>query len=466
MSSRDAPLEDSTKRDTRSEVTTRLHGYRLGIVRLIGLSLFVLSVGLVVASIPSNFAHLNLLCTGTATACNATGQLAPSDVRRLQELGLSIDFFATYNIVITLIFALGYWLVAALLFWRKSDNPLALLAAVTLGTFPLAFNSSFISILPSPWSLLGHFISFLGDLCIVLFFYVFPSGHFVPRWTRWVLIPAIAYWGFIEFFPQAPFNPFFRFLVLNIVTFLVVVGGMVVVQVYRYRHVSTPTQRQQTKWVVFGVSIGVGGFLVLYLLFGFFPALFPVGSLASLTATAVVYGLILLLPLSIGFAVLRSRLWDIDIIINRTLVYGTLTALLALIYVGLVIALQFLLRGLISQTSDIAIVASTLAIYVLFQPLRHRIQQVIDRRFYRRKYDAARTLAAFSATLRNEVDLDQLHEALVAVVEETMQPSHVSLWLRPPQQATKPQTTWISTPLIANISAQDGEDLLPHDAIL
>jgi hypothetical protein len=463
MSSRDAPSEDSTKRDTRSEVTTRLHGYRLVLLRLICLSLYVLSVGLLVASIPSYLAYLHLLCTGTATACNATGQLAPGDVRRLQELGLSIDFYATYNIVITLIFALGYWLVAALLFWRKSDNPLALLAAVSLGIFPLAFNTNFISILPSPWLLLGYCISFLGDLCIILFFYVFPGGHFVPRWTRWVLIPAIAYWGITVFFPQASFNPFFRFPVLNFVTFLVVVGGVVGVQVYRYRHVSTLTQRQQTKWVVFGVSIGVGGFLVLNLLVLLFPALFPAGSLVSLIGTTLIYGLMLLIPLSIGFAVLRSRLWDIDVIINRTLVYGTLTATLALVYVGLVIALQFLLRGLISQTSDIAIVASTLAIYVLFNPLRHRIQQVIDRRFYRRKYDAARTLAAFSATLRNEVDLDQLREALVAVVEETMQPSHVSLWLRPPQQDTKPQTTWISTPLIANISAQDGEDLLPPD---
>jgi hypothetical protein len=144
--------------------------------------------------------------------------------------------------------------------------------------------------------------------------------------------------------------------------------------------------------------------------------------------------LLLLIPISIAFAILRSRLWDIDIIINRTLVYGLLTGILILVYFGLIFALQYLLRGLINQTSDIAIVVSTLAIAALFQPLRHRIQWVIDRRFYRRKYDTAKTLEAFSATMRNEVDLNQLREQLLVVVQETMQPAHVSLWLRSPQR--------------------------------
>ena len=186
--------------------------------------------------------------------------------------------------------------------------------------------------------------------------------------------------------------------------------------------------------------MGVGGFLVLYSIARFFPPLFSTISLVSLIKLAAAYGFVLLPPLSIGLAILRSRLWDIDLIINRTLVYGTLTATLALVYVGLVIPLQFLLRGLISQTSDIAIVASTLAIAALFQPLRKRIQAGIDRRFFRRKYDAARTLAAFSVTLRNEVDLSQLREQLLAVVQETMQPTHVLLWLRTPEQSKERNT--------------------------
>ena len=130
----------------------------------------------------------------------------------------------------------------------------------------------------------------------------------------------------------------------------------------------------------------------------------------------------------------------IDVIINRTLVYGSLTALLVLLYVGLIVALQSLFQGVFKQSNDVAIVVSTLVIAALVQPLRHRIQRIIDRRFYRRKYDAARTLAQFSASLRNEVDLQQLKESLVAVVEETMQPAHVSLWMPPGSHKRTPNT--------------------------
>jgi hypothetical protein len=204
----------------------------------------------------------------------------------------------------------------------------------------------------------------------------------------------------------------------------------------------TGEERQQLKWFTYiGVLIGIllfGGALlpVLLQLFHIDP------TLLNAVFNVLQLPVIVFIPIALGIAILKHRLYDIDVIINRTLVYSTLTASLALVYVGLVIGLQALLRGIISQDSSVAIVISTLAIAALFQPLRRRLQAIIDHRFYRRKYDAAKTVAAFSTTLRQEVDLEQLREHLLAVVQETMQPAHVSLWLRPPDPSRK-RKTWL-----------------------
>jgi hypothetical protein len=137
------------------------------------------------------------------------------------------------------------------------------------------------------------------------------------------------------------------------------------------------------------------------------------------------------IPIATGIAILRYRLYDIDILINRTLVYGSLTAMLVSLYFVGIVVLQRVFVLLTGEQSTLAVVASTLSIAALFNPLRRRIQSFIDRRFYRRKYDARKTLEAFSATLRSETDLDRLGEHLAGVVGETMRPAHVSLWLRP-----------------------------------
>src|SRR6266516_6336787 len=358
---------------------TGLRGGWLVLARIVWVAVVVLALELFIASIPTTFAALHNLCT--APSCTTSGPLTPADVQELQAVGLSMDFYATYMVVFIMVFAFGYFTVGVILFWRKSDDRMALFASFTLVTFPMAF-TEVLATLPPSWWLPVQFVSFLGSICIVLFFYLFPTGQFVPRWMRWLSIGVILYWGAKNFFPLSPLNPFTRFPMLDVLTFVGFVGTMVVGQIYRYRRVSSLLQRQQTKWVVFGMSVAIGCYVGLVLLYGVF-SLLPKGPFADLIIFTATYFLLLLIPLSIVFAILRARLWDIDILINRTLVYGTLTVILAVVYVGLVIGLQALLRGIISQDNSVAIAISTLAIAVLFRPLRQRIQRIIDRRFYR-----------------------------------------------------------------------------------
>jgi len=214
--------------------------------------------------------------------------------------------------------------------------------------------------------------------------------------------------------------------------------SLVVVQVYRYRRVSTSLQRQQTKWVVYGIAVEIIGFIASMLLSVFFGSNMQPGTSLYFIENTAISLFLLCIPISIGIAILRSRLWDIDILINRTLVYGTLTATLALLYVGSVVLLQELFRPLFGGRNDLAIVVSTLAIAALFMPLRSQIQSAIDSRFYRRKYDTAKTLEAFSRSLRDEVDIDKLTSQLIAVVDETMQPIQAFLWLAPADRRVEP----------------------------
>ncbi|HSK83526.1 MAG TPA: hypothetical protein VK902_09020 [Rubrobacter sp.] len=204
---------------------------------------------------------------------------------------------------------------------------------------------------------------------------------------------------------------------------LVVVGASSMLA--RLRHAGR-IERQQIKWFAYATAVAISGVILKNTLY---PAVgvtwvWWVGLI--LTTVGVVSS-----PVAMGIAIFRFRLYEIDLIINRTLVYGSLTAVLAAVYLGGVVLLQYAFRELTGEGSQLAVVASTLTIAALFIPLRRRIRSFIDRRFYRRKYDARKTLEAFSAKLRNETDLDALSDDLVGVVRETMQPAHVSLWLRP-----------------------------------
>jgi hypothetical protein len=204
-------------------------------------------------------------------------------------------------------------------------------------------------------------------------------------------------------------------------------------QIYRYRSVSGPGERQQTKWVMSALSLTFLAMIGILLSSLFLPENPDLGfdsALGEIIPNVIGTFAFSVIPLGIGFSILRYRLWDIDIIIRRTVQYVVVTAVLLFIYFGSVTLLQNALTGLTSSQSPLVIVLSTLLIAALFNPLRTRVQAFIDRRFYRNKYDAAQMLARFAQTAQEEVDMERISAALVAVVEETMQPEQTSLWLK------------------------------------
>jgi hypothetical protein len=385
----------------------------------------VLALGLYVVGLPAYYDQL--LALSTPDVGN------PATLRtNLKEAGLSVGFYAAYGVTTAIVFAAVSFTVGLLIFWRRSDEPIALLVALTMvmfvgGSAPLETLAAAHPVL----DLTNTALTFLNTACLILVLYLFPDGRFVPRWSRWFALALIALTVPNFFFPGSPLNwgrwPGW----MGFPVFATILGSGVLAQVYRYRKVSVPSQRRQTKWVVFGFVAGITGFLGLILLSAtLVPALGASGLLVDLIGNLSINLVVLVIPVTFGVAVLRYRLFDIDVIINRTLVYGSLTVMLALTYLGSVVLLQSVFRAVTGQESTLAIVASTLTIAALFNPLRRRVQSFVDRRFYRRKYDARKTLDAFSTKLRDETDLQALNAALVGVVRQTMQPAHITVWLR------------------------------------
>jgi hypothetical protein len=277
--------------------------------------------------------------------------------------------------------------------------------------------------------LVGAWVISVGALTTAVV--LFPSGSPPSRWW-WVQLGVLWGSGVLAYFAE-PYDPSVGFIglpgwldpiaapVKNVFQ-LSLVAGLFSLLV-RWRR-SGEVVRLQLKWVVYGVAlVGTTALVVETGLANLAPAWY-------LPGTAVLSVVILAVPASMGVAMLRYRLFDIDAVINRTLVYGSLTGVLALVYLGGIIGLQYAFRALTGQETQLAVVASTLVIAALFTPLRQRIQSFIDRRFYRQKYDARKTLEAFSEKLRGTSDLDGLNGELLAVVRETVRPEHAALWLR------------------------------------
>lgn len=389
---------------------------------------------LFVAALPYRYIQLQSVKPDANTR---VGELLPEEAEWLGEMGLSPRFHAAYFTTLEIISALPFFLVAGMIFLRKPDDVLGLIVSLS-GILNGALVSPFVNsllivqpVLEIPLLVLRY----LGILGLLLIFFIFPDGRFVPRWTRLGIVFISAYLGAALLIPKlrppagiASFNEAeIPILVFNVSLMVASASA----QVYRYLYVSNPLQRQQTKWIVFGLAAAmivlVGGTVL--------PAiLFPVLRQPGIPALWMRFGAITVtllftipvFPITMAIAILRYRLWDIDIIIRRTLVYSLLTGLLSLVYFSGVAALQGVVGG---GTSPVVVVLTTLAIAALVNPLRRRIQDFIDRRFYRQKYDAEKALEQFTAVARSETDLAQLSERLTVTAQETFQPISTSLWI-------------------------------------
>ena len=384
-------------------------------------------------------------------------QLAAPDLAvraELAVLGLSPGRYAFSQVALDTIFVVVFATIGGLIFLRKPGDPVALLVALMLVTWGPGNDIMVLTpgalLPPEPltwWHWPFVLIEYVAFMSWMLFFYLFPSGRFVPRGARWLAVGWIVFAGLWNFFGATPLAPLNWPKPLFAVAIAVLWGSFPVCQVYRYRRASDAVQRQQTKWVVFGVAVAVVGFLLTLVAIGPPPVDLPQEQVGRGLVSMVLMDLfVLAIPVSIGVAVLKYRLFDIDRLINRTLVYGLLTAILGLGYIGAVLMLSQVLG---QDRSNLAVAGATLAVAALFQPARRRIQTAVDRRFNRRRYGAAKTIEAFSTRLRDQVDLDTLATELLAVVDQTMEPTRISLWLRPsapgssgtPRSEARP-TTW------------------------
>lgn len=414
----------------------RLEERWLWAVRLLWVLFYGFSLTVFIYAVVVGYTRLMTVCTPPGCADD---QLLPAVAQTLTENDISLQIYALYNIGLTVLFAVVYLALAALIFWRRSDDSMAIFASFTLIVFGV-YSTELVGGLAERHLLWLRLLAFIEMLIVTGFtclLYLFPDGRFVPGWTRW-LAAAWVVIGLSTLFigPVVP-DAVRRIIsfgmwpaLVQYLTLAVLFGAGIGAQIYRYRRRSNAVQRQQTKWVVFGLVITTVAWIGLNeLLLTFAPAWMTNGTHTRMVIDAFMAGTVVFTAVTFGVAILRYRLWDIDLVIRRTLIYTVLSGLLALTYFGAVLLLETVRPVFSAQPSQLETVLATLLIAALFAPLRRSVQHLIDRRFYRKRYNSDQVLARFSAKIRNEVELETLRTDLVDVVQETMQPAHVALWL-------------------------------------
>ncbi|MFL5805899.1 MAG: histidine kinase [Roseiflexaceae bacterium] len=454
--------EGGLNADSRRAADPRLRGLPLVLVRTGWAALTVLALLTFAISVPMYNAQLQTLCVAENpdTSCMAE-QLAPQHLPALEASGFSLATYASYLSAIRMFAELVSVVVALIIFWRKSNDPMALLVSMML-----ALSNGLDPAVAPTWARLDPALQFvdmtrygLGAVSVICFLYLFPDGGFAPRWTRWVL--AVYLLSVLQLLFEAAVATDLRHvggILTHPVFGIFAWGGTLLTgvgsQVYRYWRVSGPTQRQQTKWVVFGIVL----FLVLTS-----PTSLPLswnergalGFIINRTANSLIQPMI---AITIAIAIFRYRLWDIDPIINRTLVYGALTALVAGIYVLVVGYLGTVFRA--SGSLAISLIATTV-VAVLFQPLRDRLQRGVNRLMYGERDEPYAVIARLGHRLESTFAPDSVLPTIVETVREALKLPYTAIALattddRPTTTDQRPAATSDSAFGLRPSSAEDG----------
>ncbi len=386
-----APAAPSAQPGQHTAAGAQLHGYQLLAVRAAWLIVAIVSVALFVASIPPYYADL--------LALSGPHMEAPDSVRAgLGQLGIPLGVYATYTTAVMVALAAAFVGVGAVIVWRKPDDRSALFFSLTLVVFGAIWPNTLDSLesVHPGLELITAVLETWGFASFLLLFYLFPDGRFVPGWTRWAALVLVVELVLAEHFPDFPLGADTWPALLSIPFYVGLLGSTIMAPIYRYRRVSGSLQRQQLKWVTYSLVVALVSFTGIGSLSGI-PTLNQPGVPAALYALSgpVAFGLVfMLVPVSIGIAVLRYRLWDIDPIINRTLVYGALTAIVVGLYILTVGYLGAIFRA---DDNMLFSLAATGLVAVLFQPLRDRLQRGVNRLMYGERDEPYRVIPAWRA---------------------------------------------------------------------
>lgn len=407
----------------------------LNAARLFQVLIICVTVGLFIMSIPTNYESRSAVCR--AETC-LPGQLTSRAEQTLQQSGLSIDWFVKLTIALDILIAAVFTVGAIVIFIRKPNDLFTIFVSMMLVTFGLAtFSGGIEGAGKANPSLHGltEAIAIFGNFAIVTFLFVFPNGKFTPRWTSAMLAAWILFQLPRFYLPTSPLNLSVSHPILYNILFPLGILSGIGTQVYRYRRVSNGIEKQQTKWVVYGLSLGIGGYLAIRILSIFIPDPYGTGIILDIGLSVIAVFFILLLPLSITVAVIRYRLWDINPVINRTLVYGALSMGTIAFYI---VAVGFFSNYFRQSSANFLIsFIATGVIAILFEPIRARLQRGVNRLMYGESDDPSTVLKSLSQRIDSAIAPDSVLQTIAETIAQTLRLPYAAISLSEEAQAPR-----------------------------